>query len=172
MSWKEWRTQNEVQKNGCEFENGEKFAKMHDLHWAVCLGYRWEGYIGEIIKRFPCGHIFHRECAKSLMKVNKKCPVCRFDLEDFFSNLEKTGNLDYSAMHDSKIKPNPNKISHWNNREDIFNMETRSLYFKLSYPSFHTLLPEIIHLFNFYLLLLKICTRCRGYWWFILGLGI
>lgn len=37
--------------------------------------------LGEIIKQLPCGHILHRGCAKNWLKVNKKCPVCRLDLE-------------------------------------------------------------------------------------------
>ena len=39
----------------------------------------------EIIKKLPCKHIMHRECAKKWLKVNKYCTVCRLDLEKHYS---------------------------------------------------------------------------------------
>ena len=47
--------------------------------------------IGEIIKKFPCKHIFHRNCAKSWLKVNTRCAICRMDLEEHFRGLEEEG---------------------------------------------------------------------------------
>lgn len=51
----------------------------------VCLEKYEEGnsahVSGEIIKQLPCSHILHRVCAKNWFKVNKKCPVCRLDIE-------------------------------------------------------------------------------------------
>ena len=32
------------------------------------------------IKKFPCDHTFHSECAKELLNFNTKCPLCRYDL--------------------------------------------------------------------------------------------
>lgn len=34
----------------------------------------------DILKVRQCGHIFHRDCLKSWMKVNRTCPLCRLDL--------------------------------------------------------------------------------------------
>ena len=38
----------------------------------------------EIIKKLPCGHILHRECAKEYLKANHFCPICRLDLQQYF----------------------------------------------------------------------------------------
>ena len=35
----------------------------------------------DIIKRLPCKHIMHKECGKKWLKVNKRCPICRVNLE-------------------------------------------------------------------------------------------
>ena len=41
--------------------------------------------LDEVIKKLPCKHIMHRECAKQWLKVNKTCTVCRLDLEQHYS---------------------------------------------------------------------------------------
>lgn len=59
----------------------------------ICMeGFQVGKYIyisEEPIKRFPCGHIFHNQCAKAWLKVNRRCPVCRLDLELHYQTLEK-----------------------------------------------------------------------------------
>ena len=42
----------------------------------------------EIIKKLPCGHILHRDCVKPWLKVDSRCPVCRFDLLAHFTKKE------------------------------------------------------------------------------------
>ena len=37
----------------------------------------------------PCGHILHSKCAKGWLKVNRRCPLCRLDLEDHFQQLQQ-----------------------------------------------------------------------------------
>ena len=34
----------------------------------------------------PCGHLFHSNCAKIWLNKNSICPMCRFDLNEYFSN--------------------------------------------------------------------------------------
>ena len=51
----------------------------------MCL----EGYTkGEIIKKLPCEHILHRECARAWLNSNVTCPICRLDLNEYFFTHE------------------------------------------------------------------------------------
>jgi hypothetical protein len=40
---------------------------------AVCLS---EFDYGDRLRRLPCGHYFHRQCADEWMRRNKRCPLC------------------------------------------------------------------------------------------------
>ena len=47
----------------------------------------------EVIRKLPCGHIFHSKCIKPWLKKNVQCPNCRFDVKQY---LEKQGNTKLS----------------------------------------------------------------------------
>ena len=34
-----------------------------------------------IIVKGQCGHMFHHQCIDRWLETNKKCPLCRFDLD-------------------------------------------------------------------------------------------
>ena len=34
----------------------------------------------ESIKKFPCSHVFHIDCAKELLNYDTRCALCRYDL--------------------------------------------------------------------------------------------
>ncbi|CAI2298649.1 unnamed protein product [Caenorhabditis sp. 36 PRJEB53466] len=36
---------------------------------------------GENITNLPCNHFFHTECIEKWLKLNKKCPMCRVDID-------------------------------------------------------------------------------------------
>ncbi|XP_071098976.1 E3 ubiquitin-protein ligase arkadia-like [Haliotis cracherodii] len=36
---------------------------------------------GEDVRRLPCMHLFHIECVDQWLSTNKKCPICRVDIE-------------------------------------------------------------------------------------------
>ena len=42
----------------------------------------------------PCGHLFHFQCLKFWLNKNCVCPMCRFDLNDYFS-LKTNTNTNY-----------------------------------------------------------------------------
>ena len=42
----------------------------------------------------PCGHLFHFLCVKFWLNKNCVCPMCRFDLNDYFNN-KNNSNLNY-----------------------------------------------------------------------------
>ncbi|XP_050397205.2 uncharacterized protein LOC126815552 [Patella vulgata] len=44
----------------------------------ICLS---EFEDGEDVRRLPCMHLFHIECVDQWLCTNKKCPICRVDIE-------------------------------------------------------------------------------------------
>ena len=35
----------------------------------------------EDVRRLPCMHLFHIECVDQWLPTNKRCPICRVDIE-------------------------------------------------------------------------------------------
>lgn len=44
----------------------------------ICLS---EFEIEEDVRRLPCMHLFHVECVDQWLGQNKRCPICRVDIE-------------------------------------------------------------------------------------------
>lgn len=44
-------------------------------------------YEGELIRRLPCKHIFHEGCVIPWLAKNNRCPNCRFDLKEYYSDI-------------------------------------------------------------------------------------
>lgn len=44
----------------------------------ICLSMLEEG---EDVRRLPCMHLFHQLCVDQWLTTNKKCPICRVDIE-------------------------------------------------------------------------------------------
>lgn len=45
---------------------------------AVCLSEYDEG---DLLRRLPCGHYFHRRCADQWLQRSKRCPLCMQDID-------------------------------------------------------------------------------------------
>lgn len=37
---------------------------------------------GEDVRRLPCMHLFHVQCVDQWLTTNKRCPICRVDIEE------------------------------------------------------------------------------------------
>lgn len=51
--------------------SSDTFAE--EAHCAICLS---EYENGECLRRLPCGHHFHRQCADKWLQRSKRCPLC------------------------------------------------------------------------------------------------
>ena len=40
----------------------------------------------EDVRRLPCMHLFHIECVDQWLPMNKRCPICRVDIESKANN--------------------------------------------------------------------------------------
>ena len=61
------------QDDGEEGGNGEEVDKC-----TICL---CEFDDGEDVRRLPCMHLFHVSCVDQWLSLNKRCPICRVDIE-------------------------------------------------------------------------------------------
>ncbi|PVD36432.1 hypothetical protein C0Q70_03416 [Pomacea canaliculata] len=50
----------------------------HREKCTICLS---EFEEGEDVRRLPCMHLFHIECVDQWLATNKKCPICRVDIQ-------------------------------------------------------------------------------------------
>lgn len=53
-------------------------SNNHQEKCTICLS---EFETGEDVRRLPCMHLFHSDCVDKWLKTNKKCPICRVDIE-------------------------------------------------------------------------------------------
>ena len=38
------------------------------------------------IRKMPCDHIFHPRCIDTWLSTNSQCPICKFEVKDYFTN--------------------------------------------------------------------------------------
>lgn len=50
----------------------------------ICLS---EFEDNEDVRRLPCMHLFHVECVDQWLTTNKRCPICRVDIEDHMKDF-------------------------------------------------------------------------------------
>lgn len=58
-------------------EEGEEEEEEADK-CTICLS---EFEVEEDVRRLPCMHLFHVECVDQWLGQNKRCPICRVDIE-------------------------------------------------------------------------------------------
>lgn len=75
-------TQNTIERN--TFPHKYKKMKRSDVSddglekCTICLS---EFEEEEDVRRLPCMHLFHIECVDQWLATNKRCPICRVDIE-------------------------------------------------------------------------------------------
>ncbi|XP_013408486.1 E3 ubiquitin-protein ligase arkadia [Lingula anatina] len=60
----------------CEEDSGDDSNHMEKC--TICLSELEED---EDVRRLPCMHLFHIECVDQWLVTNKRCPICRVDIE-------------------------------------------------------------------------------------------
>lgn len=59
-------------------ECGENDDNNHQEKCTICLS---EFEEEEDVRRLPCMHLFHVDCVDQWLSTNKRCPICRVDIE-------------------------------------------------------------------------------------------
>uniref|UniRef100_A0A8C4QIV9 RING-type E3 ubiquitin transferase n=1 Tax=Eptatretus burgeri TaxID=7764 RepID=A0A8C4QIV9_EPTBU len=61
-----------------ENDGGTGGVDDNDEKCTICLSIIEEG---EDVRRLPCMHLFHQLCVDQWLLTNKRCPICRVDIE-------------------------------------------------------------------------------------------
>ena len=62
-----------------QYKHLKKYSTFDDNKCRICLQ-KYKG--ADIIKEFPCKHIFHKVCILKRIKNSNKCPLCNFDITE------------------------------------------------------------------------------------------
>ena len=60
-----------------QYKHVKKYSTIKEDKCAICLQ-KYKGV--DIIKEFPCKHIFHKNCILKWIKNYNKCPLCKYDI--------------------------------------------------------------------------------------------
>lgn len=79
---------NDILKKLNRFDMDEKHMKKNDNSLeapfcCICLG---DIILKQKCVLLPCGHLLHSKCIELWLKKNSICPMCRFDLNDYYYN--------------------------------------------------------------------------------------
>ena len=60
-----------------QFKHLKKYSALKEEKCPICL----QKYKGtDIIKEFPCKHIFHKNCIFKWLRKSNVCPLCKYDI--------------------------------------------------------------------------------------------
>ena len=60
-----------------QYKHLKKYSALREDKCPICLQ-KYKG--ADIIKEFPCKHIFHKNCIFKWLKKSNKCPLCKYDI--------------------------------------------------------------------------------------------
>ena len=62
-----------------QYKNRDKFeVTLIEEDCPICLiNYK----VASILKRLPCGHIYHKKCIRDWLVNKDECPICKYDLK-------------------------------------------------------------------------------------------
>ena len=73
------RNQFILELNEFQYKHLKKYSEINEDKCAICL-FKYKG--ADIIKEFPCHHIFHKNCIFKWLKKSNVCPLCKHDITD------------------------------------------------------------------------------------------
>ena len=60
-----------------QFKHLKKYTALKEEKCPICLQ-KYKGI--DIIKEFPCKHIFHKNCIFKWLRKSNVCPLCKYDI--------------------------------------------------------------------------------------------
>ena len=68
-----------------QYKHVKKYSTIKEDKCAICLQ-KYKGV--DIIKEFPCKHIFHKNCILKWIKSSNKCQLCKYDIANDVNKVE------------------------------------------------------------------------------------
>ena len=76
-----------------QYKHLKKYSALKEDKCPICLQ-KYKG--ADIIKEFPCKHIFHKNCIFKWLNKSNKCPLCKYDITNDVNNANiKEDDEDY-----------------------------------------------------------------------------
>ena len=72
-----------------QFKHLKKYSALTEDKCPICLQ-KYKS--ADIIKEFPCKHIFHKTCIFKWLKTSNVCPLCKHDITDEINNVDIKNN--------------------------------------------------------------------------------
>ena len=71
--------------NEFQFKHIKKYSKNKEKKCSICLiKYKKP----DILKEFPCNHIYHKNCILKWLDHSNICPLCKYDISKDVNNIE------------------------------------------------------------------------------------
>ena len=67
-----------------QFKHLKKYSALTEDKCPICLQ-KYKS--ADIIKEFPCKHIFHKTCIFKWLKTSNVCPLCKHDITEEINNV-------------------------------------------------------------------------------------
>ena len=83
-----------------QYKHVKKYSTIKEENCAICLQ-KYKGV--DIIKEFPCKHIFHKNCILKWIKNSNKCPLCKFDITNDVNKIELKNYNDDEDEEDQEM---------------------------------------------------------------------
>ena len=74
-----------LELNEFQYKHLKKYSAVKEDKCAICLQ-KYKGI--DIIKEFPCNHIFHKNCIFKWLKKSNVCPLCKHDITNDVNNAD------------------------------------------------------------------------------------
>ena len=74
-----------------QYKHLKKYSALKEDKCPICLQ-KYKS--ADIIKEFPCKHIFHKNCIFKWLKQSNVCPICKHDISEEIKKIELTGEDD------------------------------------------------------------------------------
>ena len=68
-----------------QYKHVKKYSTIKEDKCAICLQ-KYKGV--DIIKEFPCKHIFHKNCILKWIENSNICPLCKYDIKNDVNKVD------------------------------------------------------------------------------------
>ena len=85
--------------NEFQYKHIKKYTKIKEKKCPICL-LKYKG--SDIIKEFPCNHIYHKNCILKWLKKSNICPLCKYDITNDVNKMSDNKNNDDEEEEDEE----------------------------------------------------------------------
>ena len=88
-----------LELNEFQYKHIKKYSKIKEKKCSICL---LKYKKSDIIKEFPCSHVFHKNCILKWIEKSNICPLCKYNIEGDVNNIELKNSSDEESKEDDE----------------------------------------------------------------------